>query len=62
MKKKIYISPMLETIECPTEGMLAASVLTGDNVEILFGGDDVEGTLDPAAPSMEQLEDIILGN
>lgn len=61
MKKKTYTSPMIEEIDCSTEEMLAVSVLTGDNVDILFGGDDVEGVLDPAAHSMDNLEEIILG-
>lgn len=61
MKKKTYTSPMIEEIDCSTEEMLAVSVLTGDNVDILFGGDDVKGVLDPAAPSMDNLEEIILG-
>lgn len=59
MNKKTYTSPHVEEIALATEGLLAISVL-GDNVDISYGGDDVDGLLDPQAP-LQELEDIILG-
>ena len=49
MKRKIYVTPTMETIEVKANQLLMASGVTSNN-SIGFGGVDEGGTLDPAAP------------
>ena len=49
MKRKIYMTPDMETIEVKANQLLMASGVASNN-GIDFGGVDEGGTLDPAAP------------
>ena len=49
MKKKIYMTPDMETIDLKANQLLMASGVASNN-GIEFGGVDEGGTLDPAAP------------
>lgn len=50
MKRKIYVTPTMETIEVKANQLLMASGVSSD-LGIGFGGVDEEGTLDPSAPA-----------
>lgn len=58
MKKKEYMAPTVEAIEIQTVQLLTGSnAITSTGLEdaILFGGED-DGTLDPAASLMPDLD------
>lgn len=51
MKKKIYMTPEMETIAFKANKLLMASGVNSD-LGIGYGGVDEGGTLDPAAPGL----------
>lgn len=61
MKKKTYVSPSFEivTLRQHTELLAGSGVSSND---ILFGGVDEEGLLDPTAPALDDavLDDMTL--
>jgi hypothetical protein len=57
MKKKIYMTPDIQVVEIEMTQLLAASGITSDGIE--WGGVDTEGTLDPAAPGMPNMGEIV---
>ena len=59
MKKKAYMMPAMQVVEVKTQGILAASGVSSD--EILYGGVDVDGLLDPAAPEQD-IDKLLLGD
>ena len=59
MKKKAYMMPAMQVVEVKTQGILAASGVSSDG--ILYGGVDVDGLLDPAAPEQD-IDKLLLGD
>lgn len=58
-KKNTYMAPSMQTVEVRTRGILAASGVSSDG--ILYGGVDVDGLLDPAAPEQD-IDKLLLGD
>lgn len=59
MKKKAYMAPTVEAIEIQTVQLLTGSnaiTATGLEDAILFGGEDTDGTIDPSASLMPDLD------
>ena len=57
MKKKIYMTPDIQVVEIEMTQLLAASSVTSDGID--WGGVDEGGTLDPAAPEMPNMGEIV---
>ena len=58
MKKKIYMTPDMETIDLKANQLLMASGGVTSN-GIGYGGVDEGGTLDPAAPGLPSMGDLV---
>ena len=60
MNKKEYMTPAMETIKIQNVQILSGSgvgaVMDDASLDVLFGGVDVDGLLDPAASDMPDLD------
>lgn len=56
MKKMEYIAPTMEQIELRPMQLLSGSGVNSSDYGIEYGGVDVGGTIDPAAPELSNLE------
>lgn len=56
MKKKEYIAPTMEQIELRPMQLLSGSGVNSSDYGIEYGGVDVGGTIDPAAPELPDLD------
>lgn len=56
MKKKEYIAPTMEQMDLHPVQLLSASGVNNADLDIFFGGVDVDGTIDPTAPVMPDLD------
>ena len=55
MKKMEYIAPTMEQIELRPMQLLSGSGVNSSDYGIEYGGVDVGGTIDPAAPELPDL-------
>ncbi len=58
MIKKEYMTPAIEELECEMAELLAGSGVSSDDIG--WGGVDEEGTLDPNAPMLPDMSDIVI--
>lgn len=56
MKKMEYIAPTMEQIELRPMQLLSGSGVNSSDYGIEYGGVDVGGTIDPAAPELPDLD------
>ena len=60
MKKKAYMMPAMQVVKIDNVQLLSGSGVTSEN-GILYGGIDVDGLLDPAAPQQD-IDILLLGD
>lgn len=58
MKKKEYMTPTMDVVETEELMLLAGSGVSSDDIG--YGGVDEGGTLDPAAPALPDMTDIVI--
>ena len=58
MRKKEYMTPTMDVVETEGLTLLAGSGVSSDGIG--YGGVDENGDLDPAAPALPDMTDIVI--